>query len=117
MAGTRCGKWTDGGGVLPGEEVIPELAFLVYAVEPQRLGKILDAAAYLRILLRPRLWRRWNRHPRTVQVPAMRESDIVVVDAMVGRPELRALLEQHVVAVALPRGACLDAHCPRHIIL
>jgi hypothetical protein len=39
-------------GVLPGEEVITELAVPILAVEPQRLGEIADAAAYLRIQLR-----------------------------------------------------------------
>jgi hypothetical protein len=42
-------------------------------------------------------------------VPAMREADIGVVDALVGRPEYLALLEQHITAVTLPRGAS-DGH-------
>jgi hypothetical protein len=37
------------GGVLPGEEVVPELAVPVLAVVPHHLGEIPDAAAYLRI--------------------------------------------------------------------
>jgi hypothetical protein len=39
------------GGVLPGEEVVLELRVLVHALVAHRLGKILDAATYLRIQL------------------------------------------------------------------
>jgi hypothetical protein len=74
-------------GVLPREEIVPEPAIPVLVVEPQRLGEVPDAAPYLRIQLRPRRWRRRNRHPGTVEVPSVGESDVVVVDALVGRPE------------------------------
>jgi hypothetical protein len=40
----------------------------------------------------------------TVQVPSVGEADVVVVDALVGRPERLALLERHVPPIVLPRG-------------
>jgi hypothetical protein len=67
------------GGVLPGEEVIPELVVPVLVVVSQRLGEISDAAAYLCIQLRSRRWRQRNRHPGTVEVLAMGEADVMVV--------------------------------------
>jgi hypothetical protein len=66
--------------VLPDQKIVPELAVLVLAVLPQRLGEIADAVAYLRIQLRPRQWRWRNRHPGTVEVPAVGEGDFMVVD-------------------------------------
>jgi hypothetical protein len=79
--------------------------------------EITDAAAYLHIQLRAR-WRRRNRHPGTVEVSAVAEADIVVVDALVGRPERLALLERHVAPIALPRERerC-DGHPPPHVVL
>jgi hypothetical protein len=91
-------------GVLPRVEIVPELAVPVLAVEPQRLGKVPDAAPYLHIQLRPRRWRRRNRHPRTVDVPAVGEADIVVVDALVACLERLALLERHIAPIALLQG-------------
>jgi hypothetical protein len=55
--------------VLPGEEVVPELAVPVLAVVPHRLGEIPDATTYLRIQLQPRRERRWNWYPGTIEVP------------------------------------------------
>jgi hypothetical protein len=40
------------------------------------------------------------------------EADVVVVDALVGRPELLALLERNVAPVALPQGRRLDLRLP-----
>jgi hypothetical protein len=47
----------------------------------------------------------------------MGEADVVVVDDLVGRPELLALLEQHVALVVLPWGRRLDMRPLPHIIL
>jgi hypothetical protein len=52
-----------------------------------------------------------------VEVPAVGEANIVVVDALVGCPELLALLEWHVAAVVLPRGSRLDVRPSPHVIL
>jgi hypothetical protein len=72
------------GGVLPGEQVVLELPVPVLAIVPHRLGEIPDAAAYLRIQFWARRRRR-NRHPGTVQVPAVGEADVMVLDALLGR--------------------------------
>jgi hypothetical protein len=52
-----------------------------------------------------------------VYVPDVEEPDIAVVDAFVVLPQLLALLERDVPAVALPPGARDDMRWPRHIIL
>jgi hypothetical protein len=50
-------------------------------------------------------------------VPAVREPDVRVVDALVGRPERLTLLERHVTAVTLPRGVHDGACWLFHVIL
>jgi hypothetical protein len=52
-----------------------------------------------------------------VEVPAVEEADVVVVDALVRHSELLALLKRQVAAVVLPRGRRLDARPPPHTIL
>jgi hypothetical protein len=48
---------------------------------PHPLGEFSDAAAYLCIQLWPHRRQRWNRHPGIVEVPAVGEANVVVVDA------------------------------------
>jgi hypothetical protein len=103
--------------VLLGEEAIPELLVLVLAVLPQHLGEVANAAVYFRIQPQPHWWRRRNRHPGTVDVPAVGEGDVGVVDALVCRPERIALLERHVAPIALPRWGRIDGRPSPHIIL
>jgi hypothetical protein len=50
-------------------------------------------------------------------VPAVGEPDVRVVDALVGRPKLLALLERHVPAVTVPLGAHDDAGWPHDVVL
>jgi hypothetical protein len=74
------------------------------------------AATYIRGESWPRGHRR-DRLPGTVQVPADKEGDIVVVDALVVPSSLLALLERHVAAVPRLLGRDNDACWPHHIIL
>jgi hypothetical protein len=46
-------------------------------------------------------------------MPAVRNAAVVVVDALVGRPELLAFLEPYVAPVALQRGRRLNVPPPR----
>jgi hypothetical protein len=103
--------------VLPDKKIVPELMVPLLVVLPQHLGEIADAAAYLRIQLQPRRWRRRNRHPSTDEVPAVGEGDVVVVDALVRRSERLALLERHIVPIALPWGRHVDGRLSPHVIL
>jgi hypothetical protein len=61
--------------------------------------------------------RRWNRHPGTVEVPAVGEGDVGVVDALVCHPERLALLEAHVASILLPRWERIDGRPSPHVIL
>jgi hypothetical protein len=55
----------------------------MHALAAQRLREVLDAAAYIRRELGPLLGQRRDRHIGMVQVPIVREGDIMVVDALV----------------------------------
>jgi hypothetical protein len=63
------------GGVLPGEEVVPEMAILVHALTPHFLGELVDVVAHLCFKLQCSLrwWR--DRHLRTIELPAVGEGD------------------------------------------
>jgi hypothetical protein len=58
-----------------------------------------------------------NRHHGTVEVPAVGEGDVGVVDTLVRRPMCLTLLEPHVALMASPWWGRTDGRPSPHVIL